>query len=188
MIIRNLSAIVYNFTRLDYEVYIMHRSVQKLMITGLMLCPPVCLAQWEVLVHNNIDNGSQTRIASIENTDGYELEVYRDENNAVRLRFNASKTQARFESSHCPTYQVDEQKPQNVSVNDARCLSNGKWAEYVLGYVIDDQIESDLLHTIKNGIVIHYRFIAQEGVYKETEFTLAGSSRALSEALSNPSL
>ncbi len=140
-------------------------------------------AEWQVVVHTDIDSGTETRVAYTENEDGYSLEVYLDSNGAIRARLSANRVPLRFKPEMCPTFQIDTRLTGNTSINEARCLSDRKWSEFVLGYVIDTSVESRTLNAIKNGNEIMYRFPLEYGGYEETVFSLQGSSRALTAAL-----
>jgi hypothetical protein len=155
----------------------------------LFICPLLLLlslparAEWDIVTHTNIDSDVQTRVAHTENSDGYSLEIYRDGNNAVRARFGMHNNQNRLYEKSCPTHQVDRRNPVNTSINDAPCIAHRKWAEFVLGYIAGDEVASTFLHNIMNGSRITFRFILENSGYGETAFSLAGSKRALKEAL-----
>lgn len=140
-------------------------------------------AEWDIVNHTNIDNNQQTRVAYTENNDGYSLEIYRDGNGAVRSRFSMNNNQNRLDGKLCPTYQVDRRPMQSRSINDAPCIAHQKWAEFVLGYIVDRKVTSTLLHNIMNGNRITYRFALGTHGYAETMFSLMGSKRTLIEAL-----
>ncbi|MDX1519770.1 MAG: hypothetical protein R3318_06565 [Gammaproteobacteria bacterium] len=140
-------------------------------------------AEWSVVVHTDIDTAVETRVAYTENEEGYSLEVYLDSNGAIRSRFSTNKVNLRFLPEICPTFQIDDRLVSNTSINEARCLSDRKWTEFVLGYVINQSVESGTLNAIKNGNEIIYRFPLEAGGYEETRFSLLGSSRALTVAL-----
>ena len=157
---------------------------KKLLIKILLFVIPVTVrAEWSVVVHTNIDSETETKVAYTENVDGYSLEVYLDSGGAIRSRFSTNKVQTRFSSEICPTFQIDDRLLTNTSINEARCLADSKWAEFVLGYVIDQKVESKAVNAVKNGNVITYRFALEPDGFAETEFSLLGSSRALSAAL-----
>jgi len=73
----------------------------------------------------------------------------------------------------------------NRSINDALCLLNYQWVEFVLGYIENNEIKSTALHNMMNGNKITYRFILESGGYDETEFSLSGSKRILTNILGN---
>ncbi len=151
----------------------------------LMICclPVFAQADWQVMSHTDTDSGLQTRVAMIENADHYKLEIYRDTNNAIRLRFNIRDSYDVLASKRCPSYQVDERELSNRSINDAPCISQPRWAEYVMGYIDNQKVISVPLHNLMNGKVVYYRFLLKNGSYGETTFSLAGSKRILNTAL-----
>ena len=140
-------------------------------------------AQWEVMSHTDTDSGYQTRIATIENDDGYKLEIYRDVNDVVRLKFNIRNSYEHITNKQCPTFQVDERQLSNRSINDAPCLAQPRWAEYVIGYITDKSVLSLPLHNLMNGNVIYFRFLMGNENYAETSFSLSGSKAMLNGAL-----
>lgn len=142
-------------------------------------------AQWEVMSHTDTDSGYQTRIATIENDDGYKLEIYRDVNDVVRLKFNIRNSYELLANKQCPTFQVDERQLSNRSINDAPCLAQPRWAEYVIGYITDKSVLSLPLHNLMNGNVIYFRFLMGNENYAETSFSLSGSKAMLNGALGN---
>lgn len=161
---------------MNYAMY-SHLFITLLLIT----VPAVAGAEWSVASHNTAD-GAVTRTARISNQDGYSLEIYRDANNVIRAHFSMNAYN-RLNTETCPTYQVDKRPAQNRSINDAPCLSQAQWAEYILGYITDDQVISTAMHNILNGNTIAYRFILQNSGYAETSFSLSGSKRVLMEVL-----
>ena len=156
----------------------------KYIILFAILFPPSINALWETVTYTNIDTDVQTKVARIENEDGYSLEIYRDASDAVRSRLNMNNIN-RLKEKNCPTYQVDNRAVQNRSINDAPCLSHRQWAEFVLGYVTDNRITSSGLHDLINGNQITYRFILENSGYSATSFSLGGSKQALVDALGN---
>ena len=140
-------------------------------------------ARWEVMSHTDTDSGDQTRVATIENDDGYKLEIYRDVNDVIRLKFNIRNSYELLANKQCPTFQVDERQLSNRSINDAPCLSQPRWAEYVIGYITDKSVLSLPLHNLMNGNVIYFRFIMGNENYAETSFSLSGSKAMLNGAL-----
>jgi hypothetical protein len=83
----------------------------------------------------------------------------------------------------CPTFQIDRGPAVNRSVNNAPCLQTGQWAEFVLGYVSDKQIISPRLLSFLNGNNIVFRFRLGGGDYRDTQFSLLGSKRSMTEAI-----
>ena len=139
--------------------------------------------RWNVMSHTDTDSGLQTRVATIENEAGYKLEIYRDANDVIRSRFNIRNSYDLIAIKQCPTSQVDERILSNRSINDAPCISQPRWAEYVIGYITDNKVLSLPLHNLMNGNVIYYRFLLKNGNYGETSFSLNGSKDILYSAL-----
>jgi len=139
--------------------------------------------QWNIMSHTDTDSGLQTLVATIENEEGYKLEIYRDANDVIRSRFNIRNSYDLIAVKQCPTSQVDERVLSNRSINDAPCISQPRWAEYVIGYITDDKVLSLPLHNLMNGNVIYYRFLLKNGSYAETFFSLYGSKEILNTAL-----
>ena len=142
-------------------------------------------AQWNLVSHTDTDSGMQTRVATIENEDGFKLEIYRDANDVIRSRFNIRNSYDLLAIKHCPTFQIDERELSNRSINDAHCLSQARWSEYVLGYISDNEVFSLPLHNLMNGNVIYYRFLLRNGNYGETSFSLSGSKSVIYTSLGN---
>jgi hypothetical protein len=140
-------------------------------------------AQWEVMSHTDTDSGYLTRIATIENDSGYKLEIYRDVNDVIRLKFNIRNSYELLANKQCPTFQVDKRQLSNRSVNDALCLSQARWSEYIIGYITDKSVLSLPLHNLMNGNVIYFRFLMDNENYAETSFSLSGSKAMLNAAL-----
>jgi hypothetical protein len=158
---------------------------RNLFITALLTVAPVVAgADWAVVTHNTTNGTGTTRVAHITNKDGYSLEIYRDANNVIRshLGMNAYN---RLDGKTCPTFQVDKRPAQNRSINDAPCLAQAQWAEYIMGYITDDHVTSTAMNNLLNGNTISYRFILRDSGYTETSFSLAGSKRILMEVLGN---
>jgi len=157
-------------------------SEAKYFLYALMLLPGVVSAQWTVVTHQLSESETQTKIAQTTNSDGYTLEIYRDKGDSIRSRLTLKNGLIALADKTCPTYQIDKGQPRNHSINDAPCISNQQWAEFILGHVKDGKIESSTLHGLMIGIAITYRFILASGDYRETKFSLAGSMRTLQTA------
>lgn len=135
------------------------------------------LAAWEVVSRADSSNNIQTRIAYAENIEGYTLEIYRDAVGAVRARFSLNRPLDKLPARHCPTLQIDDRVLDNRSVNDAPCINDSDWSEFVLGYVNAEEIISPKLYALVNGKTLTYRFMLDHGGYDETSFSLDGSKR-----------
>ena len=178
---------IHAYIKLRYTVIINYRYVMRicslfLMLYGFILYEPV-YAEWEIASHTITENNSSLSIAKIINESGYSLEIYRDENNVVRSRFRLDNRLDKLADKSCPTYRIDEKELTNRSINDAKCISGPSWAEFVLGYIVNNEIKSTSLNNIMNGNTILYRFILAHGGYGETKFSLSGSKRIIMAVL-----
>lgn len=140
---------------------------------------------WEIITHNDVDNNSQLQVAYTKNNDGYSLEIYKDASNAIRSRFSMNNSLLILANKHCPTFQVDQREIANRSTNDARCISSPKWAEFILGYIVDKEIKSSQLHNMMNGNKITFRYQLENEGYEEVNFSLNGSKRVLLSVIGN---
>ncbi len=162
----------------------MKRGVISILSGALgLLCQSVVWAQWTISSHADTTGGENTWVAQIRNEAGYLLEIYRDSGDAVRGRFTLASGLLAFAEKSCPTFQVDAGRAMNLSINNAPCVSHALWAEYILGYIKDDGIESSLLLEIMHGMNMTFRFRLKNGDYGATHFPLQGSKRALEQVI-----
>jgi len=144
---------------------------------------PVAHAQWQVNENARSATGALIRTAYTHNEAGYSLEVYKDTAAAIRLRFSLANGLFGLIKEACPTYQIDNGTPANRSINDAPCLSGDTWAEFILGQINDNQIQSALLLSVLNGNTINFRFRLTNGDYRESTISLAGSKRSMTSVI-----
>ena len=149
----------------------------------LLLAPNLYAAYWSIKEYNDSGSGLTFSVAHIENDQGYTVEIYKDQADAIRLRFSGSNQFGLLSTEYCPSFQVDDFKIFNRSINDAKCIQHENWAEFVLGYLVDGYIDSTALYRVQNGSTLAFRMMFVNGGYHETDFTLAGSSRVLLSAL-----
>ena len=159
------------------------KQFRSLCLYCLILLPYASAAEWNVSIQQDEKVEKVTNVAYTVNKLGYTLEIYRDSVNAIRSRFTMTKGLLRLSDKTCPTYQIDRGPPKNRSINDAPCISSNQWAEYIMGYVNNDEIASSLLLALMDGVTITYRFHLASGDYRETKFSLFGSKRAMTIAL-----
>ena len=155
---------------------------QKIGLT-LMLSPVIAQAEWSVITHTDTNNNTKTQVAYTQNDEGYSLEIYKDNVGAIRSRFSLNIALDMLAKRSCPTYQIDSTLLDNRSINDAPCLTDLAWSEFILGYTENNSVTSDKLNALMNGGTITFRFILDNGSYKETNFSLSGSKRATLSAL-----
>ena len=162
-----------------------HRIARLVLKFGLilLLIPSPAMAEWKVITHTDTNSNTKTQVAYTENEDGYSLEIYKDSVGAIRSRFSLNTALDMFAKRTCPTYQIDLKLLDNRSINDAPCLTELAWSEFILGYISNNNVTSVRLNALMNGSTITYRFMLENGGYKETQFSLAGSKRATSSVL-----
>lgn len=145
--------------------------------------PSAVSAQWVVNPNMRDELGTETVVAYTRNQEGYTLEIYKDSVSAIRGRITLDEGLLKFEDRLCPSYQIDQGTPGNVSINGASCLAGDNWAEYILAYARDGQIVSPLLLSIMNGNAATFRFRLENGDYRQTTISLLGSKRSLTTIL-----
>lgn len=156
----------------------------RLLPALLLFAGHAALAEWRV-INQREASGVETTIASTTNPDGYTLEMYRDSGGAIRGRFTLTPGLTRLHETSCPTFQIDRGPPVNRSINNVPCLASGQWAEFVLGFVADNQVISPRLLSFLNGNSITFRFRLASGNYRDTMFSLLGSKRSMTAAIGN---
>lgn len=148
----------------------------------LLLCPTLVCAEWKVITHTNTDDNTVTQVARIKNDEGYTLEIYKDNVGAIRTRFSLNSELDQFAKRSCPTYQIGRYTLDNRSINDAPCLTDVSWTEFILGYAENFVVSSKKLNAFLNGNNVIFRFMLENGSYQETLFSLSGSKRAVLSA------
>lgn len=151
----------------------------------LILCSALVHAEWGVITHTDTKTNSniQTQVAYTENSEGYSLEIYKDSVGAIRSRFSLNADLDIMAKRSCPTYQIDSSLIDNRSINDAPCLTDLAWSEFIFGYTENNIVISEKLNTLMNGSTIIFRFMLENGSYKETKFSLGGSKKTTLTAL-----
>jgi len=149
----------------------------------LFLIPSLAMVEWEVITLSDSNSDTTTQVAYTKNEDGYSLEIYKDSVGAIHSRFSLNTALDRFAKRTCPSYQIDLRLLDNRSINDAPCLTDLGWSEFILGYIANNNVTSVRLNALMNGSTITFRFMLENGSYEETQFSLAGSKRATLSAL-----
>ena len=158
-------------------------NISRLILFISILYPLCVNAEWNVITHTDTNNNTETQVAYTENNEGYSLEIYKDNVGAIRSRFTLNTTLDMLTKRSCPTYQIDSTLIDNRSVNDAPCLTDLAWSEFILGYTENNVVNSKKLNALMNGVTVTFRFMLENGSYKETNFSLIGSKRATLSAL-----
>jgi hypothetical protein len=142
-----------------------------------VICAPAWAAQW-MLIDASADLPTA---AAIRNSDGHALRVYRDAQDHVRMRF---LLHAGFDNlAACPTFQVHDKAAEQRSFDNTECDNNGQWAEYTLGQIEKNAVQSMVLHRLLNGGDVAFRYALKDHGYGETVFSLGGSKQVITRAL-----
>ena len=161
-------------------------SFLRVKILLFIFCvPSLAIAEWHIISHANLNSDEKTQVAYTENKSGHSLEIYKDSVGAIRTRFTLNSKLNLFSNGICPTYQVDLTLVKNTSFNDAPCISNLNWSEFILGYITNNNITSLSLDALLNGNIVKFRYALDNGNYKETSFSLAGSKKATLKVIGN---
>ena len=161
-------------------------SFLRVKILLFIFCAPsLAIAEWHIISHANLNSDEKTQVAYTENKSGHSLEIYKDSVGAIRTRFTLNSKLNLFSNGMCPTYQVDLTLVKNTSFNDAPCISNLNWSEFILGYITNNNITSLSLDALLNGNIVKFRYALDNGNYKETSFSLAGSKKVTLNVIGN---
>lgn len=160
------------------------RNRQGLIFTGLLFLTTLspATAQWLVGKHPRPGSDRDILMAHSRNEEGYDLAVFRDADRVV-ARFSLPQGTLALAEKICPTYQIDKGTPDNQSYDKLPCSGEAGAAEFVLGQISSGTVQSSLLLTVLNGNSILFRFRLSDGSYRETRISLAGSKRAMTDAI-----
>lgn len=160
------------------------RNSQALIFAGLLLLIHLtpAAAQWLVGKHTRPGSDREILMAHSRNDEGYDLAVFRDVDNVV-ARFSLPQGTLTLAETLCPTYQIDNAPPDNRSYDTQPCTHDAGAAEFILGKVSTKTVQSSMLLTVLNGNSILFRFRLADGSYRETRISLAGSKRAMTDAI-----
>lgn len=140
-------------------------------------------AQWLINNTGKSATGQSIRIAHTQNEQGYSLEIFLGSDATVRARLKLAAGLLKLSHNSCPSYQIDNRVADNQSVDHTRCQSKDTSAEYILGKIANNQIQSNLLLAVMNGSAIIFRLQLENGDYRETTISLAGSKRSMTRAI-----
>lgn len=156
----------------------MLRCAALVVLLGTSTAAP---AQWAVADARDAAAPPGKAFAQVRNEQGYRLQVYRDGDNAVRVRFVLRDG---FDLvGGCPTFQVDGKQPEHASADGSTCIAGTRWAEFVVGRIAGNRVASLVLHRLLNGETIRFRYPLKDHGYGETAFTLSRSKQAVTQAI-----
>lgn len=153
------------------------------LICSLLIFPQIAFAQWATFTSLGSDDSPSGLIAFSENQDGYRFEIYKDQGEIIKSRFKLKNGLLTFSNGICPTFQIDNGTARNKSIDNTSCIIASNWSEYIIGKVINNQINSSVLVALMDGITLKFRFRLANGDYRETSFSLTGSKRSLTSVI-----
>ena len=109
------------------------RATGAWMVIGaaLLLASAAVLAQsraWRNVEHTPSETGLPTRAALVENEQGYSIRVQMADSTRVLAIFKLPRGLTSLERSGCPTFKVDDRKPDALHLPPGRCRSEAKEA------------------------------------------------------------
>lgn len=160
------------------------RVVLKRIFAVLLFAIPVqVLAQWEVITESLPDSDGEIPVAIVRNDDGHSLKIYEAQDGTVRGIFSIGNSYEALAAQTCPTYFVDDHKPEGVRFGEARCRLEPNAAYFTLGEDRGDTIRSASLQRLMNGTDIHFLYHVNNMGYRESSFSLSRSKQALTTAV-----
>lgn len=151
------------------------------LVLAVCLAPAAVEAQWSAVPsEGNTESGNDALVRSEE---GGELRIWLDVDSHLRASFRLGTGLARLDEAGCPTFQIDDTQPEDLSEPSHECSIDGATAQVVLARVNEGELDSRTLVRLMNGsrLVVRYR-LAHAG-YGAITFSLRGSKQSLLEAL-----
>lgn len=139
-------------------------------------------APWTLRDSNAIAEVGYAHAIQVDNAGG-EIRVFRDDRARVFLEFKISPGFDGFSRSSCPTFQIDRRMPMHFFDIDRSCRVDVDRAIYALGQIRNKVLTSLVLHRLMNGGTVAFRYLTQNGTYRESSFALLQSKQALRNAL-----
>ena len=104
-------------------------------LLAVLLCvvAPQTLAQWEVVRESLPDSDGEVPVAIVRNEDGHALKIYKAGDGSVRGIFSLGDGYGVLAAQTCPSYFVDDHKPQAVRFGEERCRMERSSAYFTLG-------------------------------------------------------
>jgi hypothetical protein len=150
--------------------------LRALCCAGALVAATPATAQWR------IDGGAEPRALSTDAA-GNEVSVYRDHAGQVYLEFRPQGGFSRLARNSCPTFQIDRRTPLNHPALGAGCLIEDNRAIYTLATLSDRTLVSRPVYDLMNGNRVAFRYLTENGAYREHVFSLERSADAIRGAL-----
>jgi hypothetical protein len=150
-------------------------------------------AQWQVKEEKDSMTDAVRRTASVFNSEGHSLTVYRLPNDSVWMNFSlAERTTDQIASDKAPLFRVDKNSPHDLE-SEKRAqemklkMDFYSWKPKFINFVIWHGKETDgrstTLNELMTGATVLFRYYLPTGGYKETSFSLTQAGSAIATAL-----
>ncbi len=150
-------------------------------VLACCLLPGVAQAQWSAVPSSaNTESGNDALVRSEE---GGELRIWLDVDSYLRASFRLEGGLARLDEAGCPTFQIDDTRPEDLSEPAHECSVDGTSAQVVLTQVSEGELDSRTLVRLMNGSRLGVRYRLAHAGYGAITFSLRGSKQALLRAL-----
>lgn len=170
-------------------------KILRVIAALLVLSGPAASAAWTVETRLDAMTDEEKRSAIVTNDEGHSFSVYRIEPGGAAWANFALSDQVldQLDSQKAIMYRVD--KNDAVNLEEARGLGSlgirayewePKWINFRIWHGKIDEGLSNSLAEMLTGERLVVRYFLATGGFKDTEFSLVGSSRAIAEALGIP--
>lgn len=138
--------------------------------------PVIAAADWQLA-------GGAAPRASVADDAGNQLALYRDRTGQIYLEFQPHDGFSRLARTTCPTFQVDRRMPLHHAPLGAGCRIEDNRAIYTLAVLEQRTLISRAVYDLMNGSRIAFRYVTEDGAYREHVFSLTRSADAIRGAL-----
>lgn len=145
----------------------------------LLLCAMTSAApaaEWRLV------GGAEPR-ALVADDGGNALALYRDRPGRIYLEFQPHGGFSRLARTSCPTFQVDRRTPLHHAALGDGCRIEDNRAIYTLATVQERTLVSRPVYDLMNGSRVAFRYVTEDGTYREVVFTLSRSADAIRGAV-----
>lgn len=137
-------------------------------------------AQW---VAGSAANDGGRADATARAGDGAEIRLWMDDERRLLAAITLPPALLRLDPAGCPTLQIDDHVPEDLSRERHRCTVRDARATVVLGQVREGQLDSPTLLGLMNGGELTVRYRLAHAGYAASRFSLKGSKQALTSVL-----
>lgn len=122
-------------------------------------------------------------VARVADPHGAAVALYRDDSGQILLEFRIKPGFSGLARESCPTFQVDTREPLFHTSVGAGCAVEADRALLTLATVAGRRLESQAVYDLMNGERLAFRYVTEDGTYREITFTLTHSADAIRGAV-----